>query len=577
MLGVILSSVIVIFLFIWIVSSALKNATASEHVSVKPNTVLKIDLDFDINERTDYNLFQNFSFGGFEPKIELGLNDILKQITRAKNDQNIKGIFLDFGGFQNGAATAEQIRNTLLDFKKSGKFIVAYAEVFTQKAYYVASVADKIFLAPEGFLEFKGIQVNITFLKNMLEKIGIETQVIYHGKYKTATEPYRLNKMSDANKLMTTQLITNVWNNYLQDISTSRKIPVSELDSIASNLLVKNADDAKQFGLVDDLFYRDQVSDFIADKVAIKHADEINFMTLGKYSRVSTNDKFSLNKIAILYAYGDIVDGKGSRDNIGAERMCDEIRKLRRNENVKAIVFRVNSPGGSALASDLIWREIFITNKVKPVVVSMGDYAASGGYYIACGASKIFAEPNTLTGSIGVFGILPNFQKLFNEKLGITFDGVGTGKHSDFGNLARPLTEEEKKIIENEIEKTYQTFLSRVADGRHKSAGAIDSIGQGHVWTGDEGLKNGLVDAIGGTNEAIAEAVKLCGVTEYRVEDFPEQNNTWTNILQALTEDEKIKMLEMKMGNFSPVFKQILDMKDMNGIQMRMPFVLNMN
>jgi protease IV len=572
-LGFVIASVIIFVLLLVLIGGIANGLSNTQSVSPAENSVLQINLDYDIPERTDINPLHGITYTNYQPNEELGLNDVLKVINKAAYDPKIKGVFLDFGEFPSGIATAEQIRKALVDFKESGKFVIAYSEVYSQKAYYVESVADKIFLNPQGYLDFRGLGINILFYKNMLDKLGIQMQVIYEGKYKTATEPFRLDSMSKPNKEMSLSMINDIQNNLYISISSSRNIPQRALDSIASNFLLRHASDVKRFHLADSLLYRDQVFDYLRSKLKINLSDRIHFVTMNNYKdAVSQNNSGdSKNKIGVLYAFGDIVDGEGDLTNIGADRFVREFEKLRKDDDVKAIVFRVNSPGGSALASDLIWREVSITKKDKPVIVSMGDYAASGGYYISCNATKIVAEPTTLTGSIGVFGIIPNIQKLLNDKLGITSDGVGTGKYSDFGDIDRPLSDSEKYILHNQIDSTYRTFLKRVSDGRNKDTAYIDSIAQGRVWTGSQAIKNGLVDTLGDFNLAIRLAAGAAKISDYTIKDYPEETlNLWQTVVATLFQSKSDQFLQEypMLKSFINPYLLLQNTKD---IQARLP------
>lgn len=579
MLGFIVGSILLVFILTSIVAGLVSSFSTKDVTTVKPSSVLTLSMNYVIPEQTDADPFRSFSFSDMKSKVNLGLNDILKNIEKAKTDDNIKGIYISSGTFPSGNATAEQVRNALIDFKQSKKFIVSYAELYSQKGYYVASVADKIFLNPQGLVEYKGLGTQIMFFKGLMEKLGVEAQVFYDGKFKTATEPFRYDKMSEPNKIMTLSLLNDVQNHFQQKISEARNLPVTLLDSIANNLLIRNSGTAKSYGLVDNIYYDDEVQQYIADQLKIEKKEKINFISLNKYNQTPDNKKYTLDmsKVAILYAQGDIVDGEGEDDNIGSARLLKEISKLRKDDKVKAIVLRVNSPGGSVMASEVIWREVSITNSVKPVVVSMGDYAASGGYYISCNASKIIAQPNTLTGSIGVFGILPNMKKFFNDKLGITFDGVGTGKYSDFGNLSRPLREDEKLIIQNEIDSIYADFKRKVANGRKLPIEKVDSIAQGRVWTGSQALQLGLVDTLGNINDAVTIAAKLANLKDYRVTEYPQRDNKFSKIFEILNDDMNESIMKEKLGEYYSIYKKLESLTGMKGIQARMLFEYDIN
>jgi len=563
-----------LFFFGFIIIAGLSAAMkAKGKEGAKPNSVLHISLDYDIRERTDKNPFKDFNFS-FEPQIHLGLNDIIKNIKAAKTDDNIKGIYLEAGMVPSGMATVEAVRNALIDFKSSGKFIVAYGEIITQKGYYLASVADEIYLNPVGFLDFRGFNAELMFLKGMLEKLQIEAQVMYAGKYKSATEPFRLDKMSDANREQITYLINDVYGHFIKKISEARNLPEAMVDSIADNMLVRDAEDAVKYNMVNALAYYDEIIANLKTKTGIEADAKLNSISIQKYGNEEDDDKGGKDKIAILYAEGGIVDGKGEEDEIGSEKYAKTIREIRENDKVKALVFRINSGGGSALASDVILREIKLAKEKMPVIVSMGDVAASGGYYIACHADTIIAQPNTITGSIGVFGLLPNMQGFFNNHLGITFDGVRTGKFSDFGDASRPLTAEERSIIQTVIDSIYLDFKERVASGRNQTVDYVDSIARGRVWTGTQALARGLVDVIGSLDDAVAIASEKAGLTEYSLKEYPQQKEPLEMILEGFGSEAETFIMKKHLGQYFPIVQKLDEIKRMNGIQARMPFEL---
>lgn len=562
-----------LFFFGFIIIAGLSAAMKTKgKEGAKPNSVLHISLDYDVKERTDKNPFKDFDFS-FEPQIHLGLNDIIKNIKAAKTDDNIKGIYLEAGMMPSGMATVEAVRNALIDFKSSGKFIVAYGEVISQKGYYLASVADEIYLNPVGFLDFRGLNAERMFLKGMLDKLQIEAQVVYAGKYKSATEPFRFDKMSDANREQITYLINDVYGHFIKKISEARNMPEAMLDSIADNMLVRDAEDAVKYKMVNALAYYDEIIANLKTKTGMEADAKLNSISIQKYGK-EDEDKGGKDRIAVLYAEGGIVDGKGEADEIGSEKYAKTIREIREDDKVKALVFRINSGGGSALASDVILREIRLAKEKMPVIVSMGDVAASGGYYIACHADTILAQPNTITGSIGVFGLLPNMQGFFNNHLGITFDGVRTGKFSDFGDASRPLTAEERSIIQTVIDSIYLDFKERVASGRSQTVDYIDSIAQGRVWTGTQAMERGLVDAIGSLDDAVAIASAKAGIAEYSLKEYPKQKEPLEMILEEFGSEAESFILKNKLGQYYPVFQKLDEIKRMNGIQARMPFEL---
>ncbi len=572
MVGFFLMSLLAFFIFMGIIMASISSFDKKETVTVPDKTILMVSFDQPIAERSSDNPFDNMRlFGGSRAK-SLGLNDILLNIKKASEDANVKGMYMEMSDVPSGQATVEEIRNALVDFKKKGKFIVSYGEIFTQKAYYLASVSDKIYLNPVGMFEFKGLSAETMFFKGLLDKLYIQPQIIRHGKFKSAVEPFILDKMSDASKQQSNALVSSIWNHMLANISDSRKIAQDDLNTIANELKVQTPQDAISLKLVDNILYKDQVLDELKGRVNISNAKDLKFMSLNKYANSTTKSNNASDRIAVVYAYGDIVSGNGSNDNIGSERISKAIRQARLDEKVKAIVLRVNSPGGSALASDVIWREMILAKKVKPIVVSMGDVAASGGYYISCAANKIFAYPNTITGSIGVFGIIPNMKEMFNKKLGITFDGVKTNTYADFIPVTRPLTESEKKIMTKGVETTYATFITHVGEGRNMRPESVDSIGQGRVWSGVDAKRIGLIDEFGGINEAIKEAAKLAKLSTYRIKELPERKDAFTQFLEELTGEYATRVAKKEMGAAYPYFKALKRMQTMQGVQAMMPY-----
>ena len=575
MVGMILSF-FVFFIFFIVVVAAIIATVDDDKVKVAANSVIHMSLDHEIRERSSKNPFEKLDFGGFEGSKSIGLNDIIASIKRAKKDDKIKGIYLDLSSIQAGFATVEEIRNALSDFKKSGKFIVAYSEVYTQKAYYLASVADKIYLNPEGLLEFNGLSSELPFFKGTLDKLEIEAQVIKVGTYKSAVEPFILDKMSDANRQQVTSFLGSMYDHFLSVVSSSRKIPKDSLFAIANQLKVQQASDAVKFKLADGLRYKDQVLDDLKNRTGIDKKKEVKSVSLLDYSKNNTSEEGDIkNRIAIVYASGEITGGEGNDETIGSQRISRAIRKARTDGKVKAVVLRVNSPGGSALASDVIWREVVLTKKVKPVIVSMGDVAASGGYYIACAADSIFAQPNTITGSIGVFGIIPNMQKFFNNKLGITFDRVKTAEYADLGSISRPLTDGERLIIQKEVNRIYNTFTKRVADGRKKDQAYIDGIGQGRVWSGTEALQNGLVDKLGNINDAVRSAAKMAKVTNYKTVAYPVQKDPFESFFDSSEDKLKDYFAKKEMGEQYQYYQQLKSALKFTGIQARLPYTIS--
>src|SRR5690554_214659 len=576
--GVTLSSVILFLIFFGIMAALVSSLGSEKELVVKDNSVLKIRLAYPIDERTSKNPFEGgFNFSDLKSD-KLGLNDILARIKTAKEDDKIKGIYLDMSMVPSSFATLEEIRDALIDFKSSEKFILAYSEVYSQSAYYLASTADSVFLNPEGILDFRGFSSQSMFFKGTLEKLGIEAQVIKVGTYKSAVEPFILDKMSEPNRQQVSSFLGSIYDHFLQGISTSRNIPADSLRAIANELRVQNAEDAVATKLVDGLKYKDEIISDLKERLGVKEDKEINLVAIEKYNNSKAKPDASVkDRIAVIYATGEIISGEGSDSQIGSERISREIRKVREDEKVKAVVLRINSPGGSALASDVIWREVKLTKEAKPIVVSMGDVAASGGYYIACAADSIFAQPNTITGSIGVFGIIPNLEGFFNSKLGITFDEVKTGEYADLGNTTRPLTPGERSIIQQQVDQIYFTFTNKVAEGRNKERSYIDSIGQGRVWTGEQALGLGLVDRLGGIETAIKSAAKMADIEKYRLVNYPALSDPFKALLGNTSDDISAWFMKREMKDAYPFYNQAKQVMEQTGIQARIPYTITIN
>ena len=575
MAGFILSMIVIFFILMGIISGMMLSLKDEGSVSISDNSVLEIKFENPIKERTSNNPLENLNFTGLHTDRTPGLDDILKSISKAKADSRISGILLDLKSVRAGMATTEEIRNALLDFKKSEKFIYAYSESYTQGAYYLASVADRIYLYPEGDIDFRGLHANLMFFKGALEKLEIQPEIIRHGKFKSAVEPFMYDKMSDENREQVSTFLHSIWNNILSGIATSRNIQVDELQKIADNIEGRKAEDALRLHLVDKLSYYDEVLSDLKKKTNQSEKDKLKFISLRKYTQAYVkNDDYSAKKIAVVYANGDIVSGEGDDDEIGSEKIAAALRKARLDSSVKAIVFRVNSPGGSALASDIIWRETVLAQKAKPLIVSMGDYAASGGYYISCAADTIVARPNTITGSIGVFGLLFNTQNMFKNKLGITFDSVKTGRYADIGSMNRPMSENERLIIQDDVEKVYDTFISHVSEGRRMTKADVDNIGQGRVWSGADAKRLGLVDVLGGLNDAISIAAKKAKLTSYRIIALPEQKEFFEKLIDDLNTEAKTYFAKQQLGENYQYYEKLDDLVKQRGIMARMPVTM---
>lgn len=537
---------------------------------IKANSVLILDLGKHYAEQKQNNPFSAFSDANDVP----GLYDVVRLLGEAKNDKDIKGIYVIAGSNPNGFASSEEIRNALKDFKTSGKFVLAYGEVMSQSAYGIANVADKVYLNPLGYLQWSGLSVQYAFLKGTLEKLEIEPQIFYAGKFKSATEPFRTDKMTPENQLQTSVWLNDLYDYFLVQTAEVRKIDTATLHRLANDGSVREASDAFTYKLVDSLKYDDQVKDEIKRRLGLDKYDKTNFITLNTYLSTKKDWGDKGEKIAYIVAEGTIMDGQGDRGVIGSESYRTIIRKARLDKSIKAIVFRVNSGGGSSLASENIWRELELAKQDKPVIVSFGDVAASGGYYISAGADSIFCQPNTITGSIGVFGIIPNMESFFKNKLGITFDGVKTGQYADMGAVYRPLNESEKKMLQTGVDLIYMQFKQRVADGRKKDTAFIDSIAQGRVWAGSRAKEIGLIDRFGGINDAIKAAAAMAKLDRYQVKQYPEEQNFFEQLFgksDPVNYTQKIKE-EVGEENYQ-LYMEMKRVKEMTGtIQARLPF-----
>ena len=515
-----------------------------KEIIVKKNSILKINLDKSILDRTSSNPLPSIDDLNISSTDNIELKEILDNIDKAKSDEKISGIYLHLSDLKSGMSSIEEIRNKLLDFKSTGKFIYSYSEVYSQLSYYLSSVSDSVFLNPKGMVEFNGFSAGVVFYKDLLEKIGLDIQVIRHGKFKSAVEPYMYNGMSDENREQIEKMLNSMSKVINEGVSQQRNISVKRINEIINNLELNSSKASKQLNFIDELKYEDEVIAFLENKSK-------NIIDFSDYMDVIYEKSVSQDKIAIIYATGPINSGKGSYNSIGSETTVKAIRQATKDEKVKAIVLRVNSPGGSALASDVILRELNLAKQKKKIIVSMGDYAASGGYYISCNADKIFANNTTLTGSIGVFGIVPNTQKLLNEKIGVYIDTVNTHKYSDLGNGYRKLTKYELDVIQNSVEDVYETFITHVSKGRGISVDEVDKIGQGRVWSGVDALEIGLVDEIGGLEEAIASAAELSDLDDYRIITLPNKKDEFEELIKKITFEKNI--LLKKMMSFSDV------------------------
>jgi protease-4 len=547
--------------------------TSKTKTRVDNKSVIVLNLSQHFSEQVQENPLSVLNTEG-EADVP-GLYDVVRLLHKAGTDKRIAGIYIIANENANGFAASEEIRNALLEFKKTGKFIIAHGDMISQKAYGIANTADKIYVSPQGMMEWAGFSVDYAFIKGTLEKLEIHPQIFYAGKFKSATEPLRTDRMTEENKLQTTVFLNDLYDNFLLGTSITRKIDTATLRALANNGSIRNVQDAVSNHLLDGIKYDDEVRDEIRSKLSLTKEAHLNLLPISSYRKSGNYSKLSGERIALIYAEGDIVDGKAEIGVISSENYRNVIRKARLDKSIKAIVFRVNSGGGSSLASESIWRELALAKKDKPVVVSFGDVAASGGYYISCAADSIFCQPVTITGSIGVFGIIPNMQDFFKNKIGITFDGVQTGPYADALSVIHPLTPVQQSIVQEQINRTYSVFKQRVAEGRRKDTVYIDSIAQGRVWTGKRAKEIGLVDRFGGIDDALACAARMAKTKDYRVIELPEPINLFDRILGKANplgfSDEKIK----KDIGEEPyrIYQTMKKVKELcNSTQARLPF-----
>ena len=583
-LGTALALILLAFIGFSMLAGLAGKATEGKKVAVKANSVLDLDFKTLIPEKTNNVPMDPFNLG---QQSVLGLTDMVAAIRHAKDDPDIKGIYINATYIMAGKATSATLRAALEDFKSSGKFIVSYANYYTQGAYYLASVSDSILLNPVGAVDFRGYSSMIAFYKGLLDKLDVQMKIFYAGKFKSATEPFRLDKMSDENRLQVREYLAALYGIFISDVAASRKIPEDELRRIADRFDGRSAETALQARLIDRIAYEDEAFSLIKKKIGLEDKDKLNRISIEDYfeNRAKKFDFSTKDKIAVVYAEGTIRDGdRGEPGDIYDGQYVSILRGIRKDDAVKAVVLRINSPGGSVLASENILREVQLCRKAgKPVVVSMGDLAASGGYYIACQADSIFAEPGTITGSIGVFGMIPILQKTMKDNLGITYDTVRTGKYSAFGTPFYDFSPEESAIIQTRIESIYEDFLKKVAEGRHKTRDQVHEIAQGRVWPGVKARQIGLVDDIGGLDRAIAAAAKLSGVEKYRTSEFPRTKTGFEQLIDQLThqkdKDDNIKaaLIRSELGDLYPAYKTLRDIRRNQGIQARLPYELIIN
>ena len=551
---------------------------ASEGMSspIEKKSVLRITLKGSITERAGEE--NPLSKLGGETTQQIALDQALQALEKAAKNDKIEGIYMEGGILSAYPAEVQELRQALLEFKKSGKWIIAYADTYSRSAYYLCSVADKVYLNPIGMLDWSGLSSNPMFFTGLMKKLGIKMQVFKVGTYKSAVEPYIAEQMSDANREQVSSYQQSIWNNMLKDVAKSRKTTAEALNSLADSLTILSGPEASvKGGLVDKLCYQDEVKKILKNKAKMEEDESLRFVSISDVAQSEElNDKVD-DEIAVYYAYGeikeDITGGFAQESAITSKQMTKDLQELREDDDVKAVVLRVNSPGGSAYASEQIWREVQLLSKEKPVIVSMGALAASGGYYISCGANKIFAEPTTLTGSIGIFGMIPDATELLTDKLGLSFDVVKTNAHSDFGAMGRPLNESECRLMQAHINQGYELFTGRVAQGRKISQDSVKAVAEGRVWTGEQAMKIGLVDKLGNLNDAIAAAAKAAKIEKYSVGRYPEPAPWFASLLQEKKADYMDSQMRSALGEFYPAFSLIRDLKNQDAIQARMTFI----
>ena len=559
--------------FIGIMTLAGIMATSSSETVVRSNSVFVLDLEGIVTERYLSSPIDQF-LG--EQMSTHGLDDILASIRKAETNSNIKGIYLNAGILDCSHASLQEIRNALVNFKKSGKFLIAYSDAYTQGGYYIASAADKIIVNPAGSLSWHGLAAESMFYKDLLEKLGIKMQVFRVGTYKSAVEPFVCTEMSPANREQTQAFVNSIWQGIVADVAESRHISADTLNSLADrNMDFQPAETYVATGLADTLMYKDEVLAYLKSLTEMGNADNLRTLSLDEMANVPDSPKSkSKNVIAIYYAFGEIDNAASYDEGINSEKMAKDLRELRKDERIKAVVLRVNSPGGSAYGSEQIWREVSLLNAEKPVVVSMGDYAASGGYYISCAASRIVAEPATLTGSIGIFGLVPDASRLLKDKLGLRFDGVKTNRLADLGNIGRPMNEEEGALMQNMVNNGYELFTKRCAEGRGMPADSIKKIAEGRVWTGEMAKELNLVDDLGGMDTAIEIAAEMSGTTDFNTVSYPEKENFLTYLMNTGTDRYINGKLQSAFGEFYNGAQLLKHIDKADRLQARMPFDL---
>ena len=567
--GVIIVTILSVFLMVGIIGAI--SVSDSKPTKLKANSIYQLDLSGQLVDRSTDDPFSAAladMMGQTEATV-IGLDDVLSNIEKAKNDSNIVGIYLKGGTLSGGFASFKELRDALIDFKTKGKFIVAYADTYAQSNYYLASVADKLLLNPSGMLDWKGLAAEVVFFKNTLEKLGVEIQVVKVGTFKSAVEPYIQTKMSEANRLQVNTYVSSIWNTLVDEVAESRNLCAEQLNKYADEMMLfQEADKYISYNLIDSLVYVDEVDSILKNMSAEKY-DLVKHKTLTK---LPSNKKYQKDRVAVIYAIGGI-DGNSSSDGINSTKLVETIDKVAKDDKVKAVVLRVSSPGGSAYGSEQIWRALTNLKEKKPLVVSMGDYAASGGYYIACMADTIVAQPNTITGSIGIFALMPNIASL-NKKIGLNYDGVKTNKMSDAISLNRSFTSEERVLLQKYVNEGYELFVKRCADGRAMTTDEIKAIAEGRVWTGKDALKIGLVDVLGSVDDAVVLAAERAELEVYQIRTYPEKEDFASKLIKSLMDDTEARFIKNHFGEYSKTLQHLREVENMQGVQTRMPYEL---
>lgn len=575
--GIMAIGLIFLFGFFMLIGSVVSGSGEQTSKSIDKTSVLYLDLKYELNDKTNNDPFENISSGKISSTVKPGLYDLLSVLKHASSNDKITGIFLDISDITAGMAITEELRQGIVQFKNSGKFVYTYADVLTQKGFYLASAGDKIYLNPAGDVEFKGLSTTFLSFKGLLDKLGVKAEVFRPdgNKFKSAVEPFLLEKMSPENRAQTFQFLNTIWNSMLNDFSESRSISVEELGRIADELAMYNTYKAVELNMADSILYRDQFVDLLKAKSGLQAKDKLKLVSPGEYYemyKAAMNTENKKDLIAVVFAEGEIVYGDGDNKTISDKNLGTQLKKAREDDKVKAVVLRVNSPGGSALASEILWREVELTKAKKPVIVSMGNYAASGGYYISCGANRIFADNSTLTGSIGVFGMLYNAQGFLNQKLGITTDTVKTNAYSDFFSFARNMENAEREYLNRSVTDVYKLFLQRVSEGRNLDLNYVDSIAQGRVWAGKDAINIGLVDEIGNLEAAINYAAKSVDLSDFGIKTLPEKTDFWQALLNDGKKDAVDVMVKKNLGEGYYILEGFRSLEQTKGVQARMPF-----